>query len=305
MKISIVVPVYKVEDCLERCVDSLIAQTYGNIEIILVDDGSPDGCPALCDKYAESDSRVTVIHKPNGGLSDARNAGLEMASGDYVLFVDSDDYIELDTCERFLPYLESGADIAMGGCIEVTQSGYACKHCDSISAGDELDGGTYIKKALTGKKLPFMVWLNFYRRDFLRDNALVFKKGFIHEDVDFTFRANLVAGRVVYTGVMFYHYIIKEESITTTKDKRRNCRDIYKIALDIISDIKNLPDKKLRRLIESSLASNYMSIYRAGKLYRYGKEFTHKGFAFKHSRTFKSKLKAIIFAISPRLFCNL
>ena len=93
-KISIIVPIYNVEKYLERCVDSLVNQTYENIEIILVDDGSPDYCPQLCDEYAKKDSRIVVIHKKNGGLSDARNYGLCKASGEYILYVDSDDYIE-------------------------------------------------------------------------------------------------------------------------------------------------------------------------------------------------------------------
>lgn len=97
--ISIIVPIYNVEQYLKRCVDSLINQTYRNLEIILVDDGSPDRCGEICDEYAKKDSRVKAIHKPNGGLSDARNKGLDVATGDYVMFVDSDDWLESNTCE--------------------------------------------------------------------------------------------------------------------------------------------------------------------------------------------------------------
>lgn len=90
----------KVERELKRCVDSLVNQTYKNFEIILVDDGSPDHCPQTCDEFAKEDNRIKVIHKENGGLSGARNAGIKRAKGDYLLFVDSDDYIELDSCEN-------------------------------------------------------------------------------------------------------------------------------------------------------------------------------------------------------------
>jgi glycosyltransferase involved in cell wall biosynthesis len=86
--ISVIVPIYKVEEYLPRCIDSILAQTYKNLEIILVDDGSPDKCPAICDEYAKKDSRIKVIHKKNGGVSSARNAGLEAAKGDYIFFVD-------------------------------------------------------------------------------------------------------------------------------------------------------------------------------------------------------------------------
>lgn len=100
--VSVIIPIYDVENYLRQCVDSVIKQTYSNLEIILVDDGSPDRCPVICDKYAESDSRIKVIHKKNGGLSDARNAGLSIAQGEYVYFLDSDDYIELEAIETLV-----------------------------------------------------------------------------------------------------------------------------------------------------------------------------------------------------------
>lgn len=112
-KISVIVPVYKTEEYLNRCVDSILASTYGNLEVILVDDGSPDNAGRICDEYAEKDARVMVIHKENGGLSSARNAGLDIATGDYITFVDSDDYIASDIYEKLAEHLESAADFAM------------------------------------------------------------------------------------------------------------------------------------------------------------------------------------------------
>ena len=96
-KVSIIIPVYKVEKYIDKCIQSIMNQTYRNIEIILVDDGSPDSCGEICDYYAKKDNRVKVVHKMNGGLSDARNYGIEVATGKYILFVDSDDWVELDT----------------------------------------------------------------------------------------------------------------------------------------------------------------------------------------------------------------
>ena len=109
--VSIIVPVYKVEQYLKRCMDSVLNQTYKNIEVILVNDGSPDNCPALCDEYAKIDSRVRVIHKENGGLSSARNVALDIMKGDYVFFVDSDDWLALDTLEVLSEYLENDYDM--------------------------------------------------------------------------------------------------------------------------------------------------------------------------------------------------
>lgn len=100
--ISVIVPIYNVEKYLTKCIESIINQTYENLEIILVDDGSPDNCPIICDEYAKRDSRVKVIHKKNGGLSDARNAGLDIATGEYIMFIDSDDFVEIDMMESMM-----------------------------------------------------------------------------------------------------------------------------------------------------------------------------------------------------------
>lgn len=114
--VSIVVPVYNVERYLRRCIDSILIQTYRNLEVILVDDGSPDNCPAICDKYAKEDARVKVIHKMNGGLSDARNVGMTAASGDYLMFVDSDDWLENTAVETLYGLaMKYDAQIVIGG----------------------------------------------------------------------------------------------------------------------------------------------------------------------------------------------
>ena len=145
-KISVIVPVYKTEAYLKRCVDSILASTYKNIELILVDDGSPDNSGKICDEYAERDARVKVIHKTNGGLSSARNAGLDAATGDYITFVDSDDYIACDIYEKLVVALaEKKADIAMMGImpvsenyVELIESAISYAKYPDIMSGEEL-----------------------------------------------------------------------------------------------------------------------------------------------------------------------
>ena len=122
--ISVIVPVYKVEAYLDRCVQSIVDQTYRNLEIILVDDGSPDNCPAMCDAWAEKDSRIRVIHKENGGLSDARNAGMAVTAGEFVGFVDSDDSIAPEMYQMLLERMNAdGSDIAACGVEMVFEDG--------------------------------------------------------------------------------------------------------------------------------------------------------------------------------------
>ena len=124
-KISVIVPVYKVEKYLDRCVESIVNQTYKNLEIILVDDGSPDDCPAICDAWANKDERIKVMHKENGGASSARNAGLDASSGDYVGFIDGDDIIDNDMYEMLLNNLVfTGADISRCGMVREDDGGY-------------------------------------------------------------------------------------------------------------------------------------------------------------------------------------
>ena len=132
--ISIIVPIYNVELYLRRCVYSLITQTYKKIEIILVDDGSPDRCGEICDEYAKADSRVRVIHKTNGGLSSARNAALDIATGDYIMFVDSDDWIESNCCEELVKkIMEYNADIVAFGLNYVYDSGKIVKSLSGLT----------------------------------------------------------------------------------------------------------------------------------------------------------------------------
>ncbi len=146
--LSIIVPVYKVENYLPKCIDSILAQTFTDFELILVDDGSPDDCPALCDAAAEKDARVRVIHQKNGGLSAARNAGLDAARGAWIGFVDSDDYIAPEMYEVLYQAVQStGADLALCDYAEVDEAGTPCPQMHVSLSGGELTGQELLKRA--------------------------------------------------------------------------------------------------------------------------------------------------------------
>ena len=301
MKFSIIVPIYNVEKYLDRCVDSLLKQTYQDIEIILVDDESPDGCPQKCDEYKKSDSRVRVIHKVNGGLSDARNAGLEIARGEYIIFVDADDYIDIDTCERLCNYANKNVDIIIanafveGGVVDLTH----------IVTKDILTGQEYLLDAYKNYKAPMAAWLNIYKRLFLKENNLFFKKGILHEDEEFTPRAFLKANQVLVSGENFYHYIIRNDSITTKKDKRKNANDLYDTCCELEEIYRNLPDERLKKYLLNSLADKYLSMFQGGKLFIYGKEYIHKDLVWRNAKLRKTKLKSILYFFSPKLYYNI
>lgn len=229
-KISIIVPVYKVEQYLERCVNSLINQTYKNIEIILVDDGSPDQCPQICDEYAKKDERIKVLHKKNGGLSDARNAGLEVATGEYIAFVDSDDWVETDFIETLYRNAKSeNADISIIGCTLVWDDGRK----KQLSNDDEyylFDKETAIRELLKQKKFYCMTCQKMYKREIF--DTIQFPVGKLYEDVAVSLPTFLRAEKIVVCGRSGYNYYQRSDSIVNSKFDSRKlyfldcCREI-------------------------------------------------------------------------------
>lgn len=167
--ISIIVPIYKAEQYIHRCVDSILAQSYADFELLLINDGSPDGCGAICDAYAAKDSRVRVFHKENGGVSSARNLGLDNAQGEWITFVDSDDWLEPEFLERLMAAPES--DLVVGGCYRT--SGKNEPLSDAHYPKDSVAG--FLEQNLD-KLLLLTPWGKLYRRSFFEDNHIRFNK---------------------------------------------------------------------------------------------------------------------------------
>lgn len=301
MLFSVIVPIYKVEEYLDRCVESLVGQTCSDIEIILVDDGSPDKCPEMCDTWAERDSRIKVIHKENGGLSDARNAGLKAATGEYIAFVDSDDYIEENTFERFFKYTEEKADILVGD-LEVLGGENYFGHAEEL-LDKKISGEEYLIVSIRKNRAPAPACINIYHREFLIENSLDFKVGILHEDEHFMPRVFLAAESVIYTGINFYRYIIRENSITTKKDKRKNSDHVYKICEELEGIYQQIKNKTLKNLLSDRLAVLCLTTYYFNDLNKYGKNYQRKGFIGRNAKTLKTRILALIYAISPSLFC--
>lgn len=211
--VSIVVPIYKVEPYIYKCVDSLLRQKYSNIEIILVDDDSPDNCPRICDDYASKDTRVKVIHKKNGGLSDARNSGLETAAGEYVAFVDGDDYVSSK-------YIQSLYDAATQNNADISCCSYL-KIYDKRSVRppkrEKLESYTNleaIRDIFTVNSLcEVMTWNKLYKRSLFIDNKIRFPVGKIHEDNFTTYKIFYHAAKVVFIDEPLYHYVQRSDSI--------------------------------------------------------------------------------------------
>ncbi len=212
-KISVIVPIFKVEQYLEKCINSIINQTYQNLEIILVDDGSPDNCGAICEELAIKDNRIKVIHKENGGLSSARNAGLDIATGDLIAFIDSDDWIEpemLTVLERILS--ENNADFSVCGMITDYGNAVIINKL-SVSNVVKVNKSEIFNLILNAPTFYGYAWNKLYRREIIGD--LRFDESLMScEDLDFCVRLAAKCDSAVYTNEKFYHYMQHSASMT-------------------------------------------------------------------------------------------
>lgn len=211
--ISVIIPVYNVESQLDRCVESIIAQTYRNLEIILVDDGSPDSCPEKCDLWKKRDSRIKVIHKENGGLSSARNAGLEIATGEYISFVDSDDRVESIFLEKMLYHLlDTNADIVECAILQEDENG--TKQLLALSGDVQKKDDARVHLLKNDKKVFSFSWNKLYRASTIGNIRFCDDLRF-GEDTPFIFEVLENCKRYCQLNEPLYHYIMREDSLAS------------------------------------------------------------------------------------------
>lgn len=209
--VSIIVPIYKVEKYLPRCIDSLLRQTYPDFELILVDDGSPDGCGAICDRYAQLDSRIRVLHKSNGGLSDARNAGMALATGEYLAFVDSDDWVADHYLEQlYRSLLETGADICECSILHTAKESEHAPVTDQIST-HIFETEAALAELIRDGVFHQYVWNKLYRRTVVE--GISFEKGKTNEDEFWTYQVFGKAKKIARLHLPLYFYFQRPDSI--------------------------------------------------------------------------------------------
>ncbi len=211
--VSVIVPIYNVEFYLNRCIESITQQSYKNLEIILVDDGSPDRCSEICDKWAKKDGRIKVIHKVNGGLSDARNAGLKVSTGEYIAFVDSDDWVHKEYIMRMYKALkEYSADISACDILEVYKD-------DKLEDARNFSVKCYstedaLETLIKGNTFRAVVWNKLYHKNVLKNES--FELGKYHEDEFFTYKILAKSKKCVFVDAKMYFYFQREGSIMNT-----------------------------------------------------------------------------------------
>lgn len=253
-KVSIIVPIYNVEQYLDRCMYSLLNQTLEDIEIIMVDDGSPDNSPGLCDDYAKRDCRIKVIHKKNGGLSDARNAGLDIATGEYIAFVDSDDYTSLDAYATLYDKAkETNADIVYAGFTMHNSDGTENK-CFVLSQTWEGKNIIPFLKSMIFDTKPdidtiwMSVWNGIYKRNIIEKNNIRFlsEREYLSEDILFHTMLIPLCRKIVCVPYTFYHYCYNGVSLTHSSfnPKKIDCNFRLFDLLMKIADDYDLPEIK-------------------------------------------------------------
>lgn len=258
-KLSVIVPIYNVEEYLDECIKSIVNQTYKNLEIILVDDGSPDHCPELCDIWAEKDSRIKVIHKENGGVSSARNAGLDAAIGDFIAFVDSDDYLDFDMYEIMLTQMrEHNADMAQCGIVRENADG-SVEVWDSFDAPIVVMDNTQLLCSVgeAAGVLPVSPCNKIFKAeviDVIRyDESLKYA-----EDTLFNFSAARNINKAVIQNVPRYHYVNNSGSASHQKFSSSRF-DEHKV-MDIIFDMAANDDNVLPYCIKGDVLKSFRTI---------------------------------------------
>lgn len=254
--VSVVIPIYNVEKYLDRCISSVVDQTYRNLEIILVDDGSPDRCPGMCDQWADKDGRIRVIHKENAGLGMARNSGLEAASGKYIFFFDSDDYVELSTVEICVRHAEEhSADTVLFGRRDVYEDGRQGKaiHAEKLQV---FRGAQVQNRLLPGLYtyafgVGVSAWGKMYQREMFTANALRFpsERKIISEDAYFALEYFSKSDCSVLLPDVLYNYVNRDNSLSRgyRKDRQEKNDAFLQTCLDYIRK-NDLPDEVTKHL---------------------------------------------------------
>lgn len=235
-KISIIIPVYKVEAYLPKCIESIIHQTYSDLEIILVDDGSPDQCGEICDQYAQNDERIHVIHKKNQGVARARNDGIEYASGDYISFIDSDDWIAENAYEILYQGLKKyDADCAVGKCVTVIDKNGVLRPKKNKNSAVRCETASEAMKHVLLNASA--VWNRLFKREVFQH--IRFPLDRVNDDEVVALHAYAECNKIVFLNEDTYYYRIRQNSITTSKFSIRNV-DYYYNSIDNLNFVRQV-----------------------------------------------------------------
>ena len=270
MKLSIIIPVYNVAPYLRTCVESVLEQTYQNLQIILVDDGSTDSSGALCDQLAKQDKRIQVLHKKNGGLSDARNAGLKVATGDYVAFLDSDDvYLLNDGLEQLMALAQAEQpDVLLFQAVDVYPHHQTVRKAYDVEYMATHIGGEVFAQLVRTQSFNMSACFQLIRRELLEQHQIYFEKGLLSEDVDWSLRLWCHVSKVRAINLPLYGYQHREGSISTTYTIR-NLRSYEHIFAKFVQLYRERVDDEATKLYWKTVMGYLAQMY-TNCLYNYG-----------------------------------
>ncbi len=302
VELSVVVPVYNVKDYLQRCIDSILKQEYQDYEIILVDDGSTDGSGLLCDDIAVNNKRVKVIHKENGGLSSARNAGIAQVKGKYIMLLDSDDWIEEGCLKSLSRLFSKGYDLIMGRAWSIDDKGNKKSKLEYRIPTGEYTASSYVKE-LTGEDVSFCSPFYIYRTDYVINNSLSFHEGILHEDEMWMPVALLRAETIYVSDIYFYYHFIRNGSIMHSRNYERSAESTITVVEGLIEEYKHYNKSDIKYL-RDRLAMLYMRALPQLKDPRDAISRVGRTMPLHYAVSLRQKAKAVVIAVAPRLYCK-
>lgn len=302
MKLSIIIPVYNVEKYIHKCLESVLNQNTEDYEVILVDDGSPDNCPKICDEYARRYDNISVIHQENAGLSQARNAGIEAAKGDYIVFLDSDDWI-VDGCLNIFISVadEYKPDIIVGKARTIDDSGNIKDKKQYNLAKGLYSIDEYLELLKLKRNYIACAPFNIYNRIFLNDHHLRFMPGVLHEDELWTPSVFCKAKSVYYTDEFFYMNYIRMGSISHSGNKEREGRNLLVVCKCLLEVLSQCPRDDIEVYKDKLVFTYLRAICLVSDFSEEAKVFTPKllrSYAYFSS----TRYKALLYSISPKLY---
>lgn len=305
--ISVIVPIYNVEKYLDRCIKSILNQSYKNLDIILIDDGSKDRCSEICDQWERKDNRITVIHKENSGLSDTRNIGIELSHGSYLSFIDSDDYVHKDFIKILYELCKKyDSDISMCGVYET---------CEEEDTTKNIKGGNeevkYTKSILSKKDSLYCVaWNKLYKREVFQN--VRYPKGKIHEDVAVIYKLLYFSNKVAITDIKLYFYFNNPNSIMRSNYTKKHLDILDGLYDSYLFFIRNNEEEYAFNVLNDYI-DNILDQYKQCQTLGKDAKEIEKNLLIKYSTTYKSvllnvkisiisKIKYIVYRFIPKLY---
>lgn len=305
MFISVIVPVYNVEKYLDKCIESLLDQHYMDMEIVIVDDKSTDCSLSIAKKYEKYENVKLIPKEKNSGLSDSRNIGIQEASGQYIMFLDSDDYVEegcIFKIQKIVQEEHNPDIIYFGYCEEYEDANERKIKYGYVSPKNHVySGEEFALLELKKRNLYAAACFGVYKREYILNNKLFFESGVFHEDELWTPQVILNAEKIYTSDYVFYHYLRRKGSITRSGDKTKHGKDMFYICKQLDEVSKEIKNLELKKYMDNHIAMLYMKGMTEGKLYQ--KQIKVDRFYPLRKVCFtKDRVKAILFAVSLRLY---